>query len=219
MKTTVFCQVSIDGKLTLGSGYSSKELFSLFDEEDMRFIHETRGTFDAIMVGKNTILTDNPLLTNRFEKNKNPVRIVPTSTMDIPLDANIFRDNEKTIIVTTAQGVDKQKLAAIKALGKECLICGQKTVDFAELFMRLERDYGIHSIMVEGGGSLNWCVFDQGLVDEIILMQIPIIVGGADNVTLVEGRGYHEVTRAKKYTVTEVRPKKNFTLMHYQKAA
>lgn len=61
------------------------------------------------MVGKNTILTDNPFLTNRYEENKNPIRIIPTTTLDIPLDCNVLSDQGKTIIVTTEKGRDEEK--------------------------------------------------------------------------------------------------------------
>ncbi|WP_256989975.1 dihydrofolate reductase family protein, partial [Paenibacillus sp. VTT E-133280] len=84
-KTTIFSQISIDGKLTMGAGNSSKELFSLFSNEDMEFIHLFRGNVQGIMVGKNTILTDNPFLTNRYEENKNPIRIIPTTTFQITI--------------------------------------------------------------------------------------------------------------------------------------
>lgn len=109
MKTTIFSQISIDGKLTMGAGNSSKELFSLFSSEDMEFIHLFRGKVQGIMVGKNTILTDNPFLTNRYEENKNPIRIIPTTTLDIPLDCNVLSDQGKTIIVTTEKGRDEEK--------------------------------------------------------------------------------------------------------------
>ncbi|MEW9698943.1 RibD family protein [Paenibacillus sp. SI8] len=218
MKITIFSQISIDGKLTFGQGASSKELFSLFNATDIEFIHKFRGQVDGIMVGKNTIHTDNPFLTNRYEENKNPVRIIPTSTLDIPLDSNVLTDNGRTIIVTTEQGADPEKIKVIRDRGKECLICGTDKVDFLELGMQLEQRFGIRSLMVEGGGFLNWHAFDQDVVDEIILMQLPIIIGGATNITLVDGEGFPDLSFTKKYKVIEVLPKENYTLMRYSKA-
>ena len=72
--------------------------------------------------------------------------------------------------------------------------------------------------MVEGGGFLYWHVFDQDLADEIILMQLPIIIGGADNITLADGEGYRDLAFAKKYKIVEVEPRENYTLMRYKKA-
>ncbi|MEK3761280.1 dihydrofolate reductase family protein [Paenibacillus sp. FSL R7-0337] len=217
MKTTIFSQISIDGKLTMGAGNSSKELFSLFSSEDMEFIHLFRGNVQGIMVGKNTILTDNPFLTNRYEENKNPIRIIPTTTLDIPMDCNVLSDQGKTIIVTTEKGRDEGKIKQIRERGKECLICGKDTVDFVELERQLEEHYGITSLMVEGGGFLNWHMFNQDIVDEIILMQLPIIIGGSTNITLVDGDGYQQLSFAKKFKVVEIQPNDNYTLMRYKK--
>ncbi|MBW7476907.1 dihydrofolate reductase family protein [Paenibacillus oenotherae] len=218
MKVTIFSQISIDGKLTFGSGHSSKELFQLFNQKDTEYIHKFRGQVDGIMVGKNTILTDNPFLTNRYEANNNPARIIPTRSMDIPLDSNVFKDDGRTIIVTTESGAEPDKVRAIQELGKEVLICGKDMVDFEQLFKILEEQFGFKSLMVEGGGLLNWHVFDHNLVDEIILMQLPIIIGGASNITLVDGEGYHELNLTKRFKVLEVQTKENYTLMRYTKS-
>ncbi|MDZ5001254.1 riboflavin biosynthesis protein RibD, partial [Clostridium perfringens] len=130
MKVTLFSQVSIDGKLALGSGNSSKELFNLLDDDDKRFIHEFRGKVDGIMVGKKTIDIDNPFLTNRYEENKSPVRIVPTSTMDLDLSSNIFTDSEKTIVLTIEEQKNNPKADLIRGLGKVCVVFGEDKVDF-----------------------------------------------------------------------------------------
>lgn len=215
MKVTVFSEISIDGKLTLGAGNSSKELFSLLDQDDMRFIHKFRGEVDGIMVGRKTVETDNPSLTNRYELNKNPVRIVPSRSIDIPKESNILKDNVKTIIVTTEVGGTDEKIDFIKSRGKDCLICGKDGVDFEMLFKKLESEYNIKSIMLEGGGNLNWSLFEKDLVDEIILMQLPVIIGGESNISLVDGKGFTDLNSIKKFKVSEVEPRKNYTLMKY----
>ncbi|KAA9008510.1 riboflavin biosynthesis protein RibD [Paenibacillus spiritus] len=218
MRTTIFSQVSIDGKMTLGAGQSSKPLFSMFEPEDVEFIHRFRGQVDGIMVGKNTIVTDNPMLTNRYEDNRNPLRIIPTTSLNLSMDSHVLSDGGRTLIVTTEQGRDEEKIAQLKERNKEVIVCGQEKVDFVELFRRLESEYGVHSLMIEGGGFLNWNVFDLDLVDEIILMQLPVIIGGGTNITLVDGKGYSDLDSAKRFSVAEVLPKKNYTLLHYRKA-
>ncbi|MNJ52801.1 2,5-diamino-6-ribosylamino-4(3H)-pyrimidinone 5'-phosphate reductase [compost metagenome] len=218
MKTSIFSQISIDGKLTLGAGQSSKPLFSLFDSNDIEYIHKFRGNVDGIMVGKNTITTDNPYLTNRYENNKNPIRIIPTRAMEISLDSNVLTDEGKTIIVTTEKGKDEKKMEILRQRNKECLICGEDEVDFVELYRQLEEKFGITSLMVEGGGFLNWHIINKGLVDEIILMQLPIIIGGSSNITLVDGDGYTEMDYIKRFKVAEVQQRDNYTLLRYLKA-
>lgn len=86
-----------------------------------------------------------------------------------------------------------------------------------ELERQLEENYGITSLLVEGGGFLNWHIFNQDIVDEIILMQLPIIIGGSTNITLVDGDGYQQLSFAKKFKVVEIQPKDNYTLMRYKK--
>lgn len=216
MKVTVFSQISIDGKLTLGNGNSSKELFQLFSEDDMRFIHKFRGEVDAIMVGRNTIVTDDPQLTNRYEEGRNPVRVIPTSSLDFPERAKVLNTPEETIIVTTEQGSNSTMADYIREQGKEVMVTGEDQVDFRDLFARLS-ERGIRHIMVEGGGNLNWQMFDADLVDEIILMQLPIIIGGADNVTLADGAGYRELQATKRFKLDEMKPQPNYSLLRFSR--
>lgn len=215
MKLTVFSEISIDGKLTLGAGNSSKDLFSLLEQEDMKFIHKFRGEVDGIMVGRKTVETDNPSLTNRYEENKNPIRIIPSRSIDISEESNILKDDVRTIILTTEKGGEKEKIEYIRSAGKECIICGEDSVDFEAVFKILENEYNINSIMLEGGGNLNWSLFEKDLVDEIILMQLPVIIGGESNVSLVDGKGFTTLDTLRKFKVSEVESRKNYTLLKY----
>ncbi|GAA0084932.1 2,5-diamino-6-(ribosylamino)-4(3H)-pyrimidinone 5'-phosphate reductase [Clostridium sp. CTA-7] len=217
MKVTLFSQVSIDGKLTLGSGNSSKDLFNLLDNDDKRFIHGFRGKVNGIMVGKKTIDIDNPFLTNRYEESKSPVRIVPTSTMDLDLSSNIFTDSEKTIVVTIEEQKNNPKADLIRGLGKVCVFFGEDKVDFKKFFEYLEKEFNISSIMLEGGGYLNWTLFEQDLIDEIILMQLPVIIGGYNNTSLVDGDGFKDLEDIKKFKLIECKPRKNYNLLRFER--
>ena len=214
MKITVFSQISIDGKLTLGNGGSSKGLFHNFSDEDMRFIHKFRGEVDAIMVGRNTIATDDPQLTNRYETGRNPIRIVPTTSLDLPVTAKVLNSPEETIIATTEQVRTHQMIERIRAKSKEILFAGAEELDFRLLFKILE-GRGIKHIMVEGGGQLNWTLFDLDLVDEIILMQLPIIIGGANTATLADGAGYRNIAMTKAFKIQTLETRANYNLLHF----
>jgi 5-amino-6-(5-phosphoribosylamino)uracil reductase len=145
----IVSEVSVDGKLTLYRGASSKELMSLMDMEAYRYLHEIRAKVDGIMVGCETVRTDNPSLTVRYAEGKNPVRIIPCSTANVPLDANIFSKDAPTIIVSTLRA-PKERIEKIRELGAEVWIVGEDLVDFEKLLpMLYER--GIRSLMVEGG--------------------------------------------------------------------
>ncbi|WP_029552417.1 dihydrofolate reductase family protein [Thermocrinis jamiesonii] len=184
----IVSEVSVDGKLTLYRGASSKELMSLMDMEAYRYLHEIRAKVDGIMVGCETVRTDNPSLTVRYAEGKNPVRIIPCSTANVPLDANIFSKDAPTIIVSTLRA-PKERIDKIRKLGAEVWIVGEDLVDFERLLpMLYER--GIKSLMVEGGSSINWEFVKRGFVDEIRLIHLPVIVGGENVPTLVGGEGF-----------------------------
>ncbi len=184
----VVSEVSVDGKLTLYRGASSKELMTLMDQEAYRYLHEIRAKVDGIMVGCETVRTDNPSLTVRYVEGKNPVRIIPCSTANVPLDANIFSKDAPTIIVSTKRAPE-EKLQKIRSLGAEVLVVGEDLVDFERL-LPLLYERGIKSLMVEGGASINWEFIRRGFVDEIRLIHLPVIVGGENVPTLVGGEGF-----------------------------
>jgi len=187
----IVSEVSVDGKLTLYRGASSKELMTLMDEEAYRYLHEIRAKVDGIMVGCETVRTDNPSLTVRYVSGKNPTRIIPCSTANVPLDANIFSKDAPTIIVSTKRA-PQERIEKIRELGAEVWIVGEDLVDFDTLMpMLVER--GIKSLMVEGGASINWEFIKRGFVDEIRLIHLPVIVGGENVPTLVGGEGFKKL--------------------------
>ena len=195
--TIIVSEVTVDGKLTLRKGRSSKEIMQFMDEEANRYLHELRAKVDGIMVGAETIRTDNPFLTVRYVEGKNPTRIVPTSKADIPLDANILKKDAPTIIVTSKKA-PQEKVDAIREKA-EVLVVGEDSVDLVEMMNQLYQK-GIKSLMVEGGSTLNWNLIRLGLVDEVRLIHIPFIVGGSDTPTLVGGEGFYsfdEVVKLK----------------------
>lgn len=184
----IVSEVSVDGKLTLYRGASSKELMTLMDQEAYRYLHEIRAKVDGIMVGCETVRTDNPSLTVRYVEGKNPVRIIPCSTANVPLDANIFSKDAPTIIVTTSRAPE-ERVQKIRSTGAEVLVVGEDLVDFERL-MPILYERGIKSLMVEGGASINWEFIRRGFVDEIRLIHLPVIVGGENVPTLVGGEGF-----------------------------
>lgn len=185
--TIILSEVTVDGKLTLSKGVSSKEIMKFMDEEANRYLHETRAKVDGIMVGAETIRTDNPYLTVRYVKGKNPTRIIPTASANIPLDANVLKSDAPTIIITT-QKAPSEKVEALSEK-VEVVKIGEDNVDLIKM-MDFLYSRGIHTLMVEGGSTLNWNLLNLGLVDEIRIIHMPFIVGGTDTPTLVGGEGF-----------------------------
>ncbi len=184
----IVSEVTIDGKLTLYRGASSKELMTLMDQEAYRYLHEIRAKVDGIMVGCETVRTDNPSLTVRYVEGKNPVRIIPCSTANVPADANIFSPDAKTIIVTTKRAPE-DRIKKIMDKGAEVIVAGEDLVDF-DILLPMLYERGIKNLMVEGGSSINWEFVRRGFVDEIRLIHLPVIVGGENVPTLVGGEGF-----------------------------
>jgi len=110
----IVSEVSIDGKLTLYRGASSKELMSLMDEEAYRYLHEIRAKVDGIMVGCETVRTDNPSLTVRYVQGKNPVRIIPCSTANVPLDANVLNTEEAPTVIAVTEKADPERVEMVE---------------------------------------------------------------------------------------------------------
>ena len=188
----IVSEVSIDGKLTLYRGASSKELMSLMDEEAYRYLHEIRAKVDGIMVGCETVRTDNPSLTVRYVKGKNPTRVIPCSTANVPLDANVLNTEEAPTVIATTERAPKERIERIKAKGAQVITAVDELVDFDILLPKLY-EMGIKTLMVEGGASINWEFVRRRIVDEIRLIHLPVIVGGENVPTLVGGEGFKKL--------------------------
>jgi len=184
---------SLDGRIATRTG-DSKWITS---DKSRGFAHRLRQDFDAIMVGVNTVLRDNPKLDAWFSK-KQPVKIVVDSQLSTPQNSNIFSRGASVIIVTlpTKSGqetenrrilVDKAKILEVKEKG------GQ--INLKDMLKKLFQ-LGIKSVLVEGGGTLNGSLFDEGLVDKIMFFISPKIIGGKDAIGSVMGHGIARVERS-----------------------
>ncbi|MGD0336454.1 MAG: bifunctional diaminohydroxyphosphoribosylaminopyrimidine deaminase/5-amino-6-(5-phosphoribosylamino)uracil reductase RibD [Candidatus Omnitrophota bacterium] len=192
---TVKVAESLDGKIASRTG-DSKWITS---DKSRACAHRMRRNYDAIMVGVNTVLRDNPRLDTWFSR-KHPVKIVVDSQLSTPQDANIFSGAGPAIIVTLAaapgQETENKKILSEKAKVLEVREkAGQVNLkDMLKKLARLE----ITNILVEGGGTLNGSLFDEGLVDKVMFFISPRIIGGKDAVSAVMGKGAVRVDRALK---------------------
>jgi 2,5-diamino-6-(ribosylamino)-4(3H)-pyrimidinone 5'-phosphate reductase len=182
--------MSIDGKISTRRNDSS---FS--SSKDWKRVHKLRSSVDGIVVGISTVLEDNPMLNVRnFRMGiKSPTRIIIDSRARIPLNSRIVRSsrNIQTIIGTT-HNASTRKIKNLKKAGVQVLFSGKRKVNINNLFQQLE-NLGIRRILVEGGGEINWSVLKIGLVDELIVTISPVVVGGREAKTLVEGEGFANV--------------------------
>ena len=179
-------EITADGKLTLKKGASSKILMKYMAHETEILLHNTRAAYDAIMVGANTIRIDNSFLTVRLVPGKSPLRVIPCSMADIPLDANVLGKDAPTLIAVSEKA-PRERVDAIRAKGVTVETAGKDHVELPLLMEILYRDFGVKNLMIEGGPTLNWHMLHDRLVDEIRLIHLPFIVGGSDTPSLVGG--------------------------------
>jgi len=179
-------EITADGKLTLRKGASSKILMKYMSHETELLLHETRAEYDAIMVGANTIRIDNSFLTVRYVQGKSPLRVIPCSMADLPLDANVLGKDAPTAIAVSERA-PKERVEAIRNKGAHVIVAGKDHVELPLLMKILREKFGVKKLMIEGGPTLNWHMLHDRLVDEIRLIHLPFIVGGADTPSLVGG--------------------------------
>jgi 2,5-diamino-6-(ribosylamino)-4(3H)-pyrimidinone 5'-phosphate reductase len=190
--------MSIDGKISTRRNDSS---FS--SRKDWIRVHKLRSSVDGIVVGISTVLEDNPMLNVRYyPKGKDPVRIIIDSKARIPLNSRIIKSSKKIqTIVGTTRNAPIRKINALKKVGVQVLFSGKRKVNIKSLFQQLE-NLGLKRILVEGGGEINWSVLKIGLANELIVTISPVVVGGRNAKTLVEGEGISNITNGIKLKLT-----------------
>ena len=203
---TINAAMTIDGKIASVSGDSK-----ISSGQDLKRVHELRSSVDAIIVGISTVLEDNPMLSVRLSNKPgiNPVRIIIDSTARIPLNSRILGSahNNITIIAVTSRA-SINKIKKIQDRGAMVIVAGKRDVNLRKVFS-IVQNIGIQRVLVEGGGEINWSVIRQRLIAELIVTIAPVIVGGRDATTLVEGDGYRRISKAIKLNLTKVSRQRN----------
>ncbi|MDR0438601.1 MAG: dihydrofolate reductase family protein [Methanocalculaceae archaeon] len=180
-------EITADGKLTLKRGASSKILMKHMSQEATILLHETRAAYDAIMVGSSTIKIDNSFLTVRMVPGISPLRVIPSSMADIPLNANVLDVSVVPTVVAVSAAAPVDRVASLRKKGVFVVVAGEEMVDLPVLMDILYRKFSVRKLIVEGGPTLNWHMLYHHLVDEIRLIHLPFIVGGTDTPSLVGG--------------------------------
>jgi 2,5-diamino-6-(ribosylamino)-4(3H)-pyrimidinone 5'-phosphate reductase len=177
--------MTVDGKIA-----TKDSSMKISGKQDLIRVHELRKKYDAIMVGINTVVIDNPKLTiHKIEasKEENPIRIIIDSKARTPTDALILNNEAKTIIIVSENAPEEN----IRKIEKKCdiLVCGDNHVNLKEALNKLY-DIGIKSILLEGGSTLNFSMFKEGLIDEVSICIGSKILGGTSSKTFVDGEGF-----------------------------
>jgi len=165
--------MSADGRIATKTG-DSKYITS---KEARTLVHQVRTEVDAVMVGVNTVLRDNPELTPRLYKGKDPLKIVVDSNLKIPRNCNLMKDPSRLVVATTTKA-SKSDVQKLQDKGIRVIITkpDKGMVDLKELMKELGKSE-IINVMIEGGSELNSSAINAGLVDKIMIFTAPKLIG------------------------------------------
>ncbi|WP_444685825.1 bifunctional diaminohydroxyphosphoribosylaminopyrimidine deaminase/5-amino-6-(5-phosphoribosylamino)uracil reductase RibD [Alkalicoccus luteus] len=196
---TLKMAASIDGKTATISG-ESKWITGPASRLDG---HRLRHEHDAILVGIETVLADDPELTVRLpEGGIDPIRVVLDNELRFPLRANMLQASGRTIIFTSERG-DKDKEKALKAAGAEVIRLSTFRVEPETVLEKLGSE-GIGSLLIEGGGTVLDSFVRTGFFQEAVLYQAPILIGGRDAVSAIGGSGIERLSDCPRLILKQV---------------
>lgn len=198
--------MTADGKIATVAGKSKW----ISCQESRDFVHQLRSKHSCIMAGIGTVLADDPLLTCRIPGGRNPTRIICDSSLRLPLDSQLVQSAAEVPTIVACAEPDclqaqegaalpaqnfLQKEKALAKKGVQVIRCGTKRVDLLLLMQKLGAQ-NLDSVLVEGGGQLNFSLLQAGLVQRVYSFVVPKIFGGAAAPSPVGGEGVLEVPDA-----------------------
>ncbi|MFQ5476089.1 MAG: 2,5-diamino-6-(ribosylamino)-4(3H)-pyrimidinone 5'-phosphate reductase [Nitrosopumilus sp.] len=204
--------ISVDGKIATRAGDSK-----LSSKQDSVRLHKLRSKVDAILIGKNTVLQDNPLLTVRYTKGKNPIRIILDSKGLISKNSKILQTSNKIpTIIAVSKKISKTNYDKIHKFPVEVITAGKNSINLKLLLKKLS-DRKIKTILVEGGGTVNWEFIKNDLFDELIITLSPFLIGGNDAVSFVGGHGFEKITNSPNLHLKSIKRLRNHLVLSYVK--
>jgi 2,5-diamino-6-(ribosylamino)-4(3H)-pyrimidinone 5'-phosphate reductase len=201
--------MSVDGKIALPSRVQTK----ISHPDDMVRVYKLRNHSDAILVGINTIINDNPKLTVKekyVSTPSNPTRIVLDTKCRIPNDALVLDGKAPTIIAALKEHCREVPGAEIIQIDEDTR--GQ--IDLRKL-LEILYDKGVKTLLVEGGEKVIWSFLRDHLADELYVFIGSIIIGGADSPTMAGGEGVHNYEKLIKLKLESVEILGDGVLLHY----
>jgi diaminohydroxyphosphoribosylaminopyrimidine deaminase/5-amino-6-(5-phosphoribosylamino)uracil reductase len=198
---TYKCAMTLDGKIASVTGESRW----ISCEESRKYVHRMRSHNDAVMVGIDTILTDNPRLTVRHVKGRNPLRISVDSSLRTPVTVDILIGPlaKKTVIATTVD--DPAAHRHYLQSGATVLVCNalDGRVDLRDLLEKLGA-LGVQSILLEGGSRLAGDALTRCLIDECVFFYAPKVIG-SDGFSPFAITGITDMSQSLAFTNISVR--------------
>ncbi len=194
MKTTVNVAMTLDGKIDNVARQGAK----ISSDADWERVDAMRAAHDAILVGGNTLLAEDPRLTVKSEELRadrlarglapDPAKVGIVSACALPANSRFLNDGGGEVFLFTTERTSPEQLALLRNAGAKVFVLGKTRVDLVAAFKVLA-EHGIETLMVEGGGGMIAALLEAGLVDEIHAYIAPRIFGGATAPTLADGNG------------------------------
>lgn len=186
---TLKAAVTLDGRIA-GRGGDSKWITG---EPARQHAHRLRAQHDAVMVGVGTVLADDPELTVRLAKGRDPIRVVLDSDLRTPLKSRLVRHASKAptwivhaLDVPAARVARWSKLPGVEL---HALPRGRDQRLPLRAVLQLLAQRGVTSVLVEGGAQLHGALLDAGLVDRAAVYVAPVILGDARAIPMAAGKG------------------------------
>jgi diaminohydroxyphosphoribosylaminopyrimidine deaminase/5-amino-6-(5-phosphoribosylamino)uracil reductase len=180
---------SLDGKIATAS-HDSKWITN---DTARAYARRLRSEYQAILIGINTIVDDDPHLGTRSPGTADPVRVVLDSTLRIPLTSQVLRD-DNVLVITTRRASAKAK-KALTDRGIPLYVCPGNRITPDEVMKELARRQ-ITSVLVEGGGTVLGSFVDSNLVDKVYAFYGPLIIGGTLSMNAIGGHGAARLNQA-----------------------
>ena len=210
-KVTLSAAITLDGKI----GQKNKQIV-LSSKTDKIRVHKLRSKSDAILVGKNTVEQDDPLLTVRYAKGKNPIRIILDSHGTIKNTSRIIKTCKRVpTIIVTSEIISKPNLNRLQKLPLDVIICGKNQVNLTKLLPVLSKK-GIKTVLLEGGGTLNRSFLKKNLIDEMIIALTPYVLGSKNTVSLFEGLSFPSLKIKFPLKLKNVQKNGNEIILNYK---
>ncbi len=199
---TLKLAATLDGRIATKTGDSRW----ITSPESRRYVHRLRDIYDCVMVGTGTVRRDDPELTVRLVKGRNPARaLVAEGLAGIKPSLKVFRADGSERFVFTTKEADRRKKDSLKGLGVE-VVEVRKTKEGVSLKAVLKElgKRGITSVIIEGGSRLAASALREKIVDRLIFFVAPLIIG-ADGVPAVRGLGVEDLSDAVRLEDVRIR--------------
>lgn len=189
---TVKTATTLDGKIAAKTGHSQW----ITGEKARHEVHQLRHWHDAILVGINTVIVDDPELTARLnEEARQPIRVILDSTLRIPLRAQVVTDKKAPTWIYTTRRASADKIEALKQQGVLVLVLDANVIEIDRLLESLGKR-GISSLLVEGGSGVNGAFFDARAIQKVISYLSCKLAGGAAAPAPFGGQGISRMNEA-----------------------